>query len=96
MPVSVYNTGRIVVGGKVDSKLKTLLQQMKDEMEVGSAVPGQVLPFEIDKFPQTMRDRVPDCDPVIIAFIEECIRCMRTDALLASAFMSLEWHQNVP
>lgn len=84
--VSIYNTGKIVVGGP-DSPLKKLLQDMKRGIESGEAGPGQALPFEIDKFPDTIRERVPDCDPVIIRFVDEAIRCVRSDALLAAAFM---------
>jgi hypothetical protein len=84
--VSVYNSGKIVIGGK-DSPLKSLLEEMKRAIEAGEAVPGQALPFEIDRFPETIRERVPDCDPIIVRFIEEAIRCVRADALLASAFM---------
>ncbi|MBC7263633.1 MAG: hypothetical protein H5T64_04655 [Chloroflexi bacterium] len=84
--VSVYNSGKIVLGGR-DSPLKTLLAEMKSAIETGGAIPGQALPFEIDKFPQTIQERVPDCDPVIVRFIDESIRCVRSDALLAAAFM---------
>ena len=84
--VSIYNTGKIVVGGKA-SPLKDLLDQMKLGIEVGGTVPGHALPFEIDRFPQTIKERVPDCDPVIIRFVEEAIRCFRAEALLGSAFM---------
>jgi hypothetical protein len=84
--VSVYNSGKIVIGGK-DSPVKALLDQMKGAIEAGEAVPGQILPFEIDKFPQTIQERVPDCDPVIVRFIEEAILCVRANALLGAAFM---------
>jgi hypothetical protein len=84
--ISVYNSGKIVVGGQ-DSPLKQLLDQMKSGLESGDALPGQALPFEIDKFPQTIKERVPECDPVIIRFVEEAIRCVRADALLAASFM---------
>lgn len=84
--VNVYNTGKLVVGGK-ESALKTLLQQLKEGIETGATVPGQALPFEIDRFPQTIQERVPDCDPVIIRFVDEAIRCYRADALLGCAFM---------
>ncbi len=84
--VSSFNSGKMVIGGK-DSPLKTLLSQMKEAIEAGDSVPGQVLPFEIEKFPDTIRERVPECDPVIVHFVEEAIRCVRSDALLAAAFM---------
>jgi len=84
--LSVFNTGRIVVGGK-DSPLKQTLQRMRDAIAAGQAAPGQALPFEIEKFPDTIRERVPDCDPVIVRFVEEAITCYRADALLGTAFM---------
>ena len=86
VPVSVYNTGKIVVGG-VDCELKRLLSEMREALLSGAAVPGQALPFEIDRFPDTIRERVPECDPVILAFIAEAIRCIRADGLLGAAFM---------
>ncbi len=84
--VNIYNTGKIVVGGKA-SPLKVLLDQMKHGTDAGGTLPGNALPFEIDKFPQTIKERVPNCDPIIIEFVEEAIRCFRADALLACAFM---------
>ena len=84
--VNVYNSGKLVVGGKA-SPLKDLLDQMKQGIEAGGTLPGQALPFEIDRFPQTIQERVPGCDPVIIRFVEEAIRCYRADAFLACAFM---------
>jgi hypothetical protein len=86
VPISVYNSGKIVIGG-ADGDLKRLLNEMRDAFLSGVAVPGQALPFEIDRFPDTVRERVPECDPVIIAFVAEAIRCMRADALLGAAFM---------
>jgi hypothetical protein len=83
--INIYNSGKIVVGGKA-SQLKELLDQMKQGIEAGGTLPGQALPFEIDRFPQTIQERVPDCDPVIIRFVEEAIRCYRADALLGCAF----------
>ena len=84
--VSVSNSGKVVTGGK-DSPIKILLDQMKGAIEAGEALPGQILPFEIDKFPQTIYERIPDCDPVIVRFIEEAILSIRANALLAAAFM---------
>lgn len=84
--VSVYNSGKIVLGGK-DTPLKSLLNEMKAAIEGGQAVPGQALPFEIDRFPETIQERVLNCDPVIIRFVDEAIQCLRFDALLAAAFM---------
>jgi hypothetical protein len=84
--ISVFNTGKTVVGGK-DGPIKKLLEEAKEAIEKGDAVPGQALPFEIERFPEVIRERAPECDPVIVRFIEESIRCFRADALLAAAFM---------
>jgi hypothetical protein len=84
--VSVYNSGRITIGGG-DGPLRSFLNEMKAAVENGQALPGQLLPFEIDRFPEIIKDRVPDCDPVIIRFVEEAISCVRANAILAAAFM---------
>lgn len=86
VPVSVYNSGKIVVGGK-DSPLRKLLRRMQSGIEGRELVPGQDLPFEIERFPQAIRARAPDCDPVIIGFVEEAIRCFKAGANLGTAFM---------
>ena len=83
--VNVYNSGKMHISGK-ESTLKALLLQMKKAIEADT-VPVQALPFEIEKFPDTIRERVPECDPVIVGFVEEAIRCIRSEALLAGAFM---------
>jgi len=84
--ISVFNSGKIVVGGK-DSPLKDELNKLKDAVENSSALPGQILPFEIEKYPETILEKVPNCDPVIVAFIREAISCYKSDAILATAFM---------
>lgn len=84
--VTIYNTGTIVIGGKI-SPLKELLEKMKEGIESSVALPGQALPFEIDRFPETIRTRVPNCDPVIVRFVDEAIRCYRAEAFLGCAFM---------
>ena len=86
VPVSVFNSGKIVIGGK-DSPLKKTLEQMKAAVEQGYAAPGQALPFEIERFPDTIREKVPECDPVIVRFVEEAIVCWKQEAYLACAFM---------
>ncbi|MCC8985411.1 MAG: hypothetical protein LM513_02370 [Nitrospira sp.] len=84
--ITVYNSGRIVVGGK-SSPLKGLLTQMKDSIEQSGALPGTLLPFEIDRFPDTIRERIPDCDPIIIRFVNEAIICFKAGSMLGAAFM---------
>jgi hypothetical protein len=84
--ISIFNTGKITLGGP-DNPVKKLLAQLKEAVEKQGALPGQLLPFEISRFPETIKERVPDCDPVIIRFVEEAIRCLEAEALLGCAFM---------
>ncbi|GIW56737.1 MAG: hypothetical protein KatS3mg082_3141 [Nitrospiraceae bacterium] len=83
--VNVFNTGKIVVQG-TPGRLRDLLTKMKEEM-AGGVAPGTVLPFEIARFPERIREKIPDCDAVTVRFIEEAIVCYKSDALLATAFM---------
>lgn len=85
VPVSVYKSGKIVVGGS-DCELKRHLNEMREALVSGAALP-KALPFDIDRFPDTIRERLPECDPVIQTFVAEAIRCVRGDALLAATFM---------
>ncbi len=83
--VSVFKSGEIVVQG-TPSTLRDLLTRMKEEMAAGVA-PETVLPFQIERFPERIREKVPDCDPVIVRFVQEAITCYKSNALLATAFM---------
>ncbi len=82
----VYNSGKIHVEG-ADSDLKTWLLEVKNSIESGTAAPGILLPAEIEKFPQTLRERVPACDDVVIWFFQEALRCYKAGSAAASAFM---------
>jgi len=84
--VNVFNTARLSIQGP-DSALKTLLEHMKAALEAGSVTHGDPLPFEIERFPETIVERVPSVDPVIIAFVREAIVCVKANALLGAAFM---------
>lgn len=84
--LSVYNSGKIVVGGE-DGPLKVLLNEFKTAYQAGSGLPGGILPFEIDKFPITLKEKVPDCDPVILRFVEESIQAIKSNCILSAAFM---------
>jgi TATA-box binding protein (TBP) (component of TFIID and TFIIIB) len=79
--LNVYSSGKLVVGG-ADSSLKNTLEKLKAALESGEAIAGQALPFEIESFPDAIREKVPNCDPVIVAFVEEAIKCIKCDALL--------------
>ncbi len=84
--ITVFNSGKMVIGGK-DSKLKELLESLKNAIENDGALPGQLLPFEIDKFPETILEKVQSCDPVIVRFIQESINCYKGGSTLGAAFM---------
>ncbi|HZT39981.1 MAG TPA: hypothetical protein VFA28_18960 [Bryobacteraceae bacterium] len=83
--VNIYKSGKIVVQGS-PSRLHDLLSEMKNAL-AGGVVPGAVLPFEIERFPDRIREKIPNCDAVIVRFIEEAIVCFKSNALLATAFM---------
>lgn len=84
--VSVYNSGKIVVGGQ-DSKLKQILEDAKDNLMEGNLDPANILPFEIEKFPETIKERIPECDDVIVQFINEAIGAYKSSLLFATAFL---------
>ena len=83
---SIFNSGKIVIGGS-DSPIKTLLEQFKAAYEAGDGLPGGVLPFEIDKLPDTLKEKIPECDPVVVRFIEEAVQAIKANCLLSAAFM---------
>lgn len=84
--IVVYNTGRIVVEG-ADSDLKSWCNKVKKSIEEGSGTPGMLLPAEIEKFPQTLQERVPACDGVIFWFYQEALRCYKAGSPAGAAFM---------
>lgn len=84
--INVYNTGKLHVEGKA-SDLKVWLEQLKESIEKGSGGPVALLPAEIEKFPQTLRERVPDCDDVVLWFFQEALRCYKADSPAGAAFM---------
>ena len=86
--INVYNTGKINVEGK-QTDLKSWMTELKDSVESGSGSgsPATRLPAEIEKFPQTLRERVPDCDTVVLWFFQESLRCYKADSPAGAAFM---------
>lgn len=74
--VIVYNSGKIHVEG-ADSELKKWVTDLKTSIESGAAAPGILLPAEIEKFPQTLQERVPACDGVVLWFFQEALRCYK-------------------
>jgi len=84
--INVFNTGKMNVEGKQTS-LKTWMTELKDSVEKGAGSPATLLPAEIEKFPQTLQERVPECDAVIIWFFQESLRCYKVDSPAGAAFM---------
>ena len=81
----VSNRASIDVQGAA-SPLQEQLQKIADALKNGTPLPAQ-LPADIDKLMATLNQKVPNCDPVICAYIEEAIRCYKADALLSCAFV---------
>lgn len=84
--INVYNTCKLHVEGK-DSELKKWMVELKESILSGSGGPVTLLPAEIEKFPQTLRERVPDCDDVVLWFFQEALRCYKSDSPAGAAFM---------
>lgn len=82
----VYNSGKIHVEG-AESELKKWLNDLKTSIETGAAAPGILLPAEIEKFPQTLQERVPHCDGVVLWFFQEALRCYKAGSPSGAAFM---------
>lgn len=84
--INVYNSGKMSVEGKA-SDLRGWLEQLKESIEKGNGGPIALLPAEIEKFPQTLRERVADCDDVVLWFFQESLRCYKADSVAGAAFM---------
>lgn len=82
----VFNTGKLHVEG-AESDAKAWLAALKASIETGSGAPGMLLPAEIERFPQTLRERVPDCDDVVLWYFQEALRCYKANSPAAAAFM---------
>ena len=83
--VKVYGTGTIQVQGG-ESKLKAALTEAKEAIENEEAI-GEMLPFEIEKFPETLQERIPSIDPIIVRFIKEAIISIKAGSNLGCAFL---------
>lgn len=84
--INVFNTGKLHVEGK-ESPLKQWLNELKQAVDGGAGAPGALLPVEIEKFPITLQERVPDCDGVVFWFFQEALRCYKADSVSGAAFM---------
>lgn len=83
--VKVYSTGTIQIQG-AESKLKAALSQAKEAVENEENI-GEMLPFEIERFPEVLRENIPDVDPIIVRFIEEAIVTIKAGSNLGCAFL---------
>ncbi len=61
--VKVYTTGTIQLQG-ADSKLKQSLEEAKNAVENEEDI-GEVLPFEIERFPEVLTENIPNIDPIV-------------------------------
>ncbi|MGD1902112.1 MAG: hypothetical protein ACFB9N_07715 [Geitlerinemataceae cyanobacterium] len=83
--IKVYSTGTIQVQGS-NSRLKEILEQAKTAIENEEAL-DEILPFEIERFPNVLRETIADIDLVIVRFIEEAILSYKAKSLLGCAFL---------
>lgn len=83
--VKVYSTGTIQIQG-ADSKLKAALTQAKEAIENEENI-GEMLPFEIERFPEVLKENIADIDPIIVRFIEEAIVTIKAGSNLGCAFL---------
>lgn len=83
--IKVYKTGTIQLQGG-DSKLKDALDQAKRAVENEENI-GEMLPFEIEKFPALLKETIPEIDPIILRFIEEAITTVKAGSNLGCAFL---------
>jgi hypothetical protein len=81
----IYESGTIQVQG-AESKLKEALLEAKSAIENEQSI-GEMLPFEIEKFPQTLQEQVPNIDPIIVRFISEAIITLKAGSNLGCAFL---------
>lgn len=83
--VKVYTTGTIQLQGG-ESKLKEALSEAKKAVENEESI-GEILPFEIERFPDVLKEHIKNIDPVIVRFIEEAIITIKAGSNLGCAFL---------
>jgi hypothetical protein len=84
--IIVFSTGRLHVEGS-ESELKGWLGKLKTSIETGTSLPGLLLPAEIEKLPQTLKERVPACDGVVIWFFQEALKCYKAGSVAGAGLM---------
>lgn len=83
--VKVYGTGTVQIQG-AESKLRHALLEAKTAIANEENI-GEMLPFEIERFPEVLKERVPSIDPIIVRFIEEAIVNIKAGSNLGCAFL---------
>ncbi|MBA7585025.1 hypothetical protein ES708_26995 [subsurface metagenome] len=84
--VKVYSNGTILIQGQ-ESKLREAMLQLKQAIENDEVIASELLPFEIEDFPETLQKNIPNIDPVIVRFLSEAILCMKANSLLGCSFL---------
>jgi len=84
--VKIYSTGTIQIQGSA-SRLKETLEKLKAAIESNEVLADELLPFEIEAFPETLKNNIPSADPVIVRFLSEAILCMKANSLLGCSFL---------
>lgn len=83
--LKVYKNGTVQVQG-AESKLKASISEAKTAIENEEDL-GELLPFEIERFPDLLKETIPGIDPVIIRFVSEAICSIKAGSLLGCAFL---------
>ncbi|MGB5834059.1 MAG: hypothetical protein WBG92_19025 [Thiohalocapsa sp.] len=83
--VKLYSTGAIELQG-ASTNLNNSLIEAKEAVENEEDI-RELLPFEIGRFPEVLRENIPDIDPIIVRFIEEAIVTLKAGSNLSCAFL---------
>jgi hypothetical protein len=84
--VKVYENGTILVQGP-KSQLKDALEEAKAAIEKDEVASKELLPFEIEAFPDKLLENVPGVNPIILRFLREAIICLKAGSLLGCTFL---------
>ncbi|MCX5769031.1 MAG: hypothetical protein NTZ09_01975 [Candidatus Hydrogenedentes bacterium] len=73
--------------GMVSSEIGNMLWPKYKVTEYGRAVLGKAeyVPYDPDGYLKQLRKEIPEIDPVIVAYLEEALECLRHGCLLAAA-----------
>jgi len=83
--VKVYHTGTIQIQGS-NTPLKDAIQKVKEAIE-NEEIIKDVLPVDIERFPELLKEKVPNIDEVAFKFIEETLFAIKSNAILSAFFM---------